>query len=93
MAMSSFLLSWLTACAQPQIRTEFYRPGPPPAELVSECRAGPDYPVGDSTLGDVLMTVQAREKAAADCRLKHSQLAGWAKDVTRGDLDGGRTDH
>lgn len=44
-------------------------------------------------LADVLDTVQAREKAAAECRLKHRGLAEWAEFVTRGDLDGGRLDH
>jgi hypothetical protein len=55
--------------------------------------AGPDYPAGDMRLADVLDTVQAREKAAAECRLKHRGLADWADFVTRGDLDGGRLDH
>lgn len=46
-------------------------------------------------LGDVLDTVQAREHAAAECRIRHKALATWAEAVTtpRGDLDGGRLDH
>jgi hypothetical protein len=44
-------------------------------------------------LADVLDTVQARERAAADCRAKHRGLSDWAEAVTRGDMDGGRLDH
>lgn len=70
-----------------------HRPDPPPANLAAECVAGPDYPAGDMRLADVLDTVQAREKAAAECRMKHRGLAEWALTVTRGDKDGGRLDH
>jgi len=71
----------------------YLRPNPPPANLASECVAGPDYPAGDMRLAEVLDTVQGREKAAADCRLKHRGLAEWAVGVSRGDRDGGRLDH
>jgi hypothetical protein len=74
-------------------RIEFVRPSPPPANLAADCMAGPDYPAGDLPLGEVLEIAAGREKAAADCRLRHRGLAGWAERVTRGDLDGGRLDH
>lgn len=75
----------------------FLRPSPPPAELAADCTAGPDYPAGDMPLADLLDTVQAREKAATDCRLKHRGLARWAERVSSPDArpphDGGRMDH
>jgi hypothetical protein len=92
-AILSSLPLLLTACVTPQERIEFIRPSPPPANLAADCLEGPDYPAGDLPLGEVLEIAAGREKAAADCRLRHRGLAGWAEAVTRGDLDGGRLDH
>lgn len=53
---------------------------PPPANLASECQAGPDYPEGDVPLGALLDTVAQREAAAAECRARHAGLVkAWPK--------------
>lgn len=73
------LLPLWTACAGP-VQTRVVNPDPPPASLTSPCDAGPDYPRGDTTLGDLLQVVAEREAAAAECRARHRALVGaWPR--------------
>ena len=67
------LLTLLQACAAPPATI---RPAidPPPANLAAECWAGPQWPAGDSTVGQVLEIVAQREAAAAECRARHRAL-------------------
>lgn len=50
---------------------------------MAEAEAGPDYPDGDTTVGDLLPLIAARESAAAVCRARHRGLSEWARGVTR----------
>lgn len=59
------------------------RPDPPPPSLAAACDAGPEFTDASMTLAEVLRTVQAREKAAAQCRERHRLLAEWAAGVSR----------
>lgn len=78
-AMFLFPLLWLTACAGPA-QTLPIRPEPPPPSLAAECSAGPDYPAGDTTLGELLEIMAQREAAAADCRARHRALVrAWPR--------------
>jgi hypothetical protein len=69
------------ACATPPAS---FRPSPPPASLAQPCYPGPPYPQlsGSETLpfADLLDLVQAREEAAAICRVRHRALVeAWPK--------------
>jgi hypothetical protein len=53
---------------------------PPPADLAAACDAGPDYPVGDVPLDQLLDVVAQREVSAAICRARHAALLkAWPK--------------
>lgn len=80
-AMRSFLVM-LCGCSATLPQTQC-RPDPPPAGLMAEAEAGPDYPDGDTTVGDLLPLIAARESAAAVCRARHRGLSEWARGVTR----------
>lgn len=53
---------------------------PPPAGLAAACWAGPAYPAGAVPLGELLEVIEARERAAADCRARHRGLVeAWPR--------------
>ena len=53
---------------------------PPPANLAAECWAGPAWPDGATTVGQLLEVALAREAAAAECRAKHRALVqAWPR--------------
>lgn len=72
------LLLLLTACAAPA--PVALQIDPPPASLAAPCWAGPDWPAGDSTIGEVLVVALERESAAAECRARHERLVkAWPR--------------
>lgn len=75
-----FLVLWLTGCsfATPGA---LLRPDPAPANLTERCAEGPAPPQGDTTLEALAGVVKERERAAAECRLRHGKLADWALKV------------
>jgi hypothetical protein len=73
-AMLFCLLLLLTACSS---LTPPAKLNPPPPNLVTLCDEGPLPPAGDQALSVVIHTVRAREKAAAECRLRHRDLVRW----------------
>lgn len=71
-AICPFLLLSLTGCGTPApIRAPI---DPPPAGLAALCWAGPAWPAGEATLGQLVEVMLQREAAAADCRARHAAL-------------------
>lgn len=76
--LSSSLLLLCGACTT--LAPTLVRPDPPPPDLAGECYAGPDLPMVDTRLDDLLEIIRAREAAAAECRVRHRGLVrAWPK--------------
>ena len=74
------LLLWSTGCSSGTAGA-LLRPDPAPANLTELCAEGPAPPQGDTTLEALAGVVKERERAAAECRLRHGKLADWALKV------------
>lgn len=83
-ALSVSAMCWcqllLFGCSVTPPATRLADPPEIPAALAAECVAGPAYPAGDVPLAELLEVMEARERAAADCRARHRGLVGaWPR--------------